>query len=149
MRADRLIVDAMEGSEALDLIQGINNGHKGALATFSAASPRDAVAKLEIMMMQGNPSLPLLGARESMAAAVDVIVCLDRLKDKKRRMVSVTEVTGITNGVPDMQDIFRFVPQDTSGEIVTGTFSGTGNLPRLLSRLKSGSLPLDMFAPRA
>lgn len=143
MRPDRILVNEVSGAEAFDLIQAMNTGYTGSILNMHAAGVRDALTRLEIGIIEGNPALPVLGVRESLATAIDVIIYIERMKDGVRRMTSISEITGVSSGVIDVQEIFTYVP-DSGG----GSFRTTGRIPRVASRVEAGKLPVDMFASR-
>ncbi len=150
MRPDRIIVGEVLGGEVAPLMVAMNGGFDGTLFNMHATSTRDALARLEIMMTEGNPSLPILGVREHIAAAIDVILCQQRLRDGNRRMLSITEVTGIEGGIIKMQDIFEFVQTGVEGGKITGHFDATGVVPRFNERLQNMGITLqdDFFTPK-
>jgi len=108
MRPDRIIVGEVRSKETLDMLQAMNTGHDGSLTTTHANSPRDAVSRLETMVMMGGVELPSKAIRDQIASAIDLIVQQSRLRDGTRKVVSVTEVTGMEGNVVQMQDIFTY-----------------------------------------
>lgn len=148
MRPDRIILGEIRGGEAIDMLQAMNTGHDGSLATVHANSTRDAVARLETMVGMGMPNLSDKNIREMIARAVDVIIQLDRLNDGSRRILAITEVIGMEGNVVTTQDIFVFEQRtiDEEGR-VRGAFKATGVRPRFASRLaKFGiDLPAELF----
>ena len=152
MRPDRIIVGECRGAEALDMLQAMNTGHDGSLTTCHANSPRDAVSRLENMVMMAGYELPSSAIRDQVASAVDLIVQQNRLVDGSRKIVAITEVTGREGDVITMQDIFVFKQEkiDGNGRVV-GQHTATGNIPYFVEKLReSGGLRLDMgvFVPR-
>jgi pilus assembly protein CpaF len=147
MRPERLLLNDMQGAEALDMIQAINTGHNGSIFNLTANSLRDALVRLEIMMSEGNPSMPILGLREHLASAIDLVITLERMRDGSRRITAITEVMGVSNGVIETQDLFIFEELGSRDGTVRGQFTATGRIPRFLSRLPEGRLPLSMFNP--
>ena len=143
MRPDRIILGEIRSSEAIDMLQAMNTGHDGSLATIHANSTRDAVARLETMVGMGMPNLSDKNIREMIARAVDVIIQLDRLNDGSRRVLAVTEVIGMEGNVVTTQDIFTFDQRtiDEEGR-VRGTFRATGVRPRFASRLQKFGIEL-------
>lgn len=119
MRPDRIIVGECRGGEALDMLQAMNTGHEGSLTTIHANSPRDALSRLEVMVMMAGFELPLGAIREQIASAVDILVQQQRCSDGRRRVVSISEVTGVESGVIQTQEIFCW-RQDRSEHIATG-----------------------------
>ncbi len=134
--------------EAIDMLQAMNTGHEGSISTIHSNSARDAVGRLESMVSMGMPNMTDKSIRLTIARALDVIVHLDRLIDGKRRLISLTEVTGMEGQVVSMQDIFRFEQKnvDMQGN-VHGTFFATGTRPRFSERIRSygQDLPSDLF----
>ncbi len=152
MRPDRIIVGECRGAEALDMLQAMNTGHDGSLTTCHANSPRDAVSRLENMVMMAGYELPSSAIRDQVASAVDLIVQQNRLVDGSRKIVAITEVTGREGDVITMQDIFVFRQEkiDENGHVV-GQHTATGNIPYFVEKLReAGGLRLDMgvFVPR-
>ena len=152
MRPDRIIVGECRGGEALDMLQAMNTGHDGSLTTVHANSPRDVISRLETMVLMSGMELPSRAIREQIASAVDVIIHESRLSDGSRKVVAISEVTGLEGQNVVMQDIFAFrqTGVDERG-IVTGAFRPTGAVPTFYEHLKSRGLRLDpaMFDPSA
>jgi pilus assembly protein CpaF len=149
MRPERILLNDMQGAEALDMIQAINAGHDGSIFNMTANGLQDSLVRLEIMMSEGNPSIPVLGLREHMASAIDLVVVLDRGRDGGRRIKAITEIVGLNNGLIETQDLFIFEEFGSRDGTVKGRFSATGRIPRFLNRLPEGRLPLSMFNPMA
>jgi len=141
MRPDRLVVGEVRGPEALDMLQAMNTGHDGSLTTLHANKPRDALARLETLVLMAGYDLPLRAIRAQVASAINVIVHLERLRDGTRKVVQISELTGMEEDVIQMQDIFRFVRSgvDAQGR-VGGRFAPSGIRPRLLDRLEEQGL---------
>src|SRR5213596_3141350 len=108
MRPDRIIVGEVRGAEALDMLQAMNTGHEGSMTTIHANSPRDALSRLETMVLMAGFELPVRAIREQVAAALDLIMHVDRLPDGRRVVTSVTEVQGLEGDTILLQEIFRF-----------------------------------------
>jgi pilus assembly protein CpaF len=148
MRPDRIVLGECRGEEAIDMLQAMNTGHEGSLATVHANSARDAIGRLETMVGMGMPNMNDKSVRLTISRAVDVIIQLDRLIDGTRRVLSVTEITGMEGEVVSSQDIFRFDQRgvDQNGK-VKGTFYATGTRPRFADRIQSYGveLPSDIF----
>jgi pilus assembly protein CpaF len=144
MRPDRIILGEVRGAEAIDMLQAMNTGHDGSLATVHANSARDALARFETMVGIGMPNMSDKSIRETIARALDVIVQVDRLSDGSRRVISVTEVTGMEGPVITTQDIFVFEQKtiDENGK-VRGVFRATGVRPRFAGRLASNGIRLS------
>ena len=148
MRPDRIIVGEVRGPEALDMLQAMNTGHEGSLTTVHANSARDALARLETMILMAGTNLPNRAMREQVSSALDLIIQASRLSDGTRRVVSVTEVTGMEGEVVTTQEIYRFRRRGVSpdGRIV-GQFEPTGVRPAFTERLRVAGveLPSRMF----
>ncbi|WP_026539832.1 CpaF family protein [Paenarthrobacter nicotinovorans] len=136
MRPDRIIVGEVRGGESLDMLQAMNTGHDGSLSTVHANSPRDAIARLETLVLMAGMDLPLRAVREQVSSAVDLIVQVTRLRDGSRRVTHVTEVQGMEGDVVTLQDAFLF--DYGAGLDAEGRFLGkalpTGIRPRFLDR---------------
>ena len=153
MRPDRIIVGECRGPEALDMLQAMNTGHDGSLTTAHANNPRDALSRLENMVMMAGFELPSSAIREQIASAIDLVVQQTRLPDGSRKVIQISEVTGRESNVILLQDIFTFEQTgfDSEGR-VTGKHTATGNIPYFIDSLrKSGNLNIDMsvFVPRS
>jgi pilus assembly protein CpaF len=150
MRPDRIIVGEVRGGEALDMLQAMNTGHEGSLSTVHANAPRDALARLETMVLMSGLDLPTRAVREQLASAVDVLVQLTRLRDGTRRVTAISEVTGMEGDVIALLDLFRF--DYGAGIGPDGRFLGrcvpTGLRPRFGERLADVgiTLPAGLFA---
>jgi pilus assembly protein CpaF len=143
MRPDRIVVGEVRGAEALDMLQAMNTGHEGSLSTLHANSPRDALNRLETMIMMAGMEIPIAAIRDYISSALDLVVHLSRLGDGTRRVTNVTEVVGMEGEVMTTQDIFAFTREgtDESGRIV-GSLDPTGIRPRFADRLAAAGLPL-------
>jgi pilus assembly protein CpaF len=151
MRPDRIIVGEVRGGEALDMLQAMNTGHDGSISTIHANSPRDALARLETMVLMAGFDIPAKAIREQMSSSLNVIIQVARLSDGTRRVVKVTEITGMEGDVIAMQDIFLFERQgvDQEGKVL-GTFRATGVRPKFADMMSAAGIYLatDMFANR-
>jgi pilus assembly protein CpaF len=151
MRPDRIVVGEVRGGETLDMLQAMNTGHDGSLSTVHSNSPRDAIARLETLVLMAGMDLPLRAVREQIASAVDVIVQLTRLRDGTRRVTHVTEVQGMEGEVVTLQDAFVF--DYSAGLDLNGRFLGkpmpTGVRPRFTDRFKELGIELspEVFNP--
>ncbi|MBM3320374.1 MAG: CpaF family protein [Candidatus Eisenbacteria bacterium] len=149
MRPDRIVVGEVRGDEVMDMFQAMNTGHEGSLTTIHANSPRDALARLETLMLLTGYSLPEKGMREMMSSALDLIVQVSRLSDGTRKIVSLSEVTGMEGEVVSTQEIFVFerTGVSESGEVL-GRFRPTGVSPSFLNRLVLAgvNLPQGIFS---
>jgi pilus assembly protein CpaF len=123
MRPDRIIVGEVRGAESLDMLQAMNTGHEGSMSTLHANTPRDAISRLETMVLMAGMDLPLRAIREQISSAVDIIVHLTRLRDGTRRVTHVTEVQGMEGDVITLQDAFLF--DYAAGVDHTGRYLGT------------------------
>jgi pilus assembly protein CpaF len=145
MRPDRLIVGEVRGPEALDMLQAMNTGHDGSMTTLHANKPRDALSRIETLVLMAGYDLPVRAIRAQVASAINVIVHLERLRDGSRKVVQISEVTGMEEDVITMHDVFRFVRNGVDGQgRVVGRFTASGIRPRLLERLDD--LGLEMPA---
>jgi pilus assembly protein CpaF len=137
MRPDRIVIGEVRGSEALDMLQAMNTGHEGSLSTVHANSPRDALARLETMVLMAGMELPVRAIREQVASAVDIILQVTRLRDGTRRITHLTEVVGMEGDIVTLQDIFLF--DYSAGVDAAGRFRGrsrpTGLRPKFTDRL--------------
>lgn len=150
MRPDRIILGEVRGEEAFDMLQAMNTGHEGSMATIHANNPRDALARLENMVGMAGFNMSEESVRSQMVAAITIIVQLSRLSDGTRRVTSVSEITGIEGAVIQMQEIFKFVRVDTDAEgKIVGEFRATGVRPKFLEELKAHGvqLPSEYFDP--
>ncbi len=144
MRPDRIIVGECRGGEALDMLQAMNTGHDGSLTTVHANSPRDVISRLETMVLMSGMELPSRAIREQISSAVDIIIHESRLSDGSRKVVAISEVTGMEGQQIVMQDIFQFRQTgiDEHGKVL-GQFRPTGAIPTFYEHLKSRGLHLD------
>ncbi|GAA4250008.1 ATP-binding cassette domain-containing protein [Azospirillum formosense] len=133
MRPDRIIIGEVRGGEAFDLLQAMNTGHDGSMSTIHANRPRDALSRLESMVMMANGNLPLQTIRAQIASAVNLIVQVERMRDGVRRIQQVVEVVGMEGDVITTQELFTFV-QGGGGEAVTGRFETSGVRPQFSAR---------------
>ncbi|MEX5717733.1 CpaF family protein [Geodermatophilus maliterrae] len=145
MRPDRIVVGECRGGESLDMLQAMNTGHDGSLSTVHANSPRDAVARLETLVLMAGMDLPLRAIREQIASAVDLVVQLTRLRDGTRRVTHVTEVQGMEGETVTLQDAFLF--DYSAGVDASGRFLGrpvsTGVRPRFSERFADLGIAVD------
>jgi len=152
MRPDRIVVGECRGGEALDMLQAMNTGHDGSLTTIHANSPRDALARLETLVLMAGFDLPLRAIREQIASAIHIIVQISRERDGSRKVMKVSEITKMEGDVITLQDIFEF-HQDgwDDNDRIVGHFRPTGGVPTFLEEIERAKLPLDiaMFDPKA
>jgi pilus assembly protein CpaF len=148
MRPDRIIIGEVRGPEAFDMLNAMNTGHEGSLSTIHANSPRDALARIENMVLMANLDLPDRAIREQMASALHLIVQLARFTDGVRRVTHVTEVTGMEGQIVTLQDLFRFRQTGvTSDGKIEGQIEPTGIRPVFAERFEAAgvSLPPSLF----
>ena len=151
MRPDRIVVGEVRGAEALDMLQAMNTGHDGSLTTVHSNGPRDTLSRIETMVLMAGFDLPVRAIREQIAAAVDLIIHVSRLKDGTRRVTHVTEVEGMEGEIITLQDIFLFdfgMGVDEEG-IFKGRLKATGIRPTFSQDLENQGirLPADLFDP--
>jgi len=148
MRPDRILVGEVRGPEAFDMMQAMNTGHEGSLTTIHSNSPRDALARIENMILMAGLDLPLRAIREQMVSALQVVVQIARMPDGSRKIITIAEITGMEGQVVTMQHIYRFEQRgiDTEGRIV-GDFRPTGIRPQFVERFAIAGieLPQDVF----
>jgi len=137
MRPDRIVVGEVRGAEALDMLQAMNTGHEGSLTTIHANSARDALSRLETMVLMAGYELPIRAIREQIASAINVIVQLERQTDGSRKVTSVQEIQGMEGDTILLQEVFRFRPQLTAEGRQVGQMEATGLRPKFLEKLKS------------
>lgn len=145
MRPDRIVVGEVRGGEALDMLQAMNTGHDGSISTVHANSPRDAIARLETLVLMAGLDLPLRAIREQVSSAVNLIVHISRLRDGSRRVTHVTEVQGMEGDIVTLQDAFVF--DYSAGIDASGRFLGrtipTGVRPRFTDRFAELGIPIS------
>ena len=150
MRPDRIVVGECRGGEALDMLQAMNTGHDGSLTTIHANSARDALARLETLVLMAGFDLPLRAIREQIASAIQIVVQISRERDGSRKLVNVSEITKMEGEIITMQDLFVFrqTGWDSQNRIV-GVHEPTGNLPTFMEEIERAKLDCDisMFNP--
>ncbi|MGC9520803.1 MAG: CpaF family protein [Anaerolineae bacterium] len=142
MRPDRIVVGECRGGEALDMMQAMNTGHEGSMTTLHANNTRDALSRLETMVLMAGMELPHRAIREQIAAAIDLIVQLERLRDGSRRVVSITEVQGMEGEVITTADIFKFEQSGYENGRVIGRLRPTGIRPKFMDRIEQAGIHL-------
>jgi len=150
MRPDRVILGECRGEEAFDMLQAMNTGHEGSMATIHANTPRDAISRLEQMIGMAGLPMTIASIRGQIGAAIRLIVQLQRLSDGKRKVTSVAEITGLEGDIIQMQEIYKFVRTGTGPDnAVEGHFQATGVRPRFLAELvaRGINLPGSYFDP--
>ncbi|MCU9613528.1 CpaF family protein [Caldibacillus lycopersici] len=148
MRPDRIIIGEVRGGEALDMLQAMNTGHDGSLATGHSNSPREMLSRLETMVLMAGMDLPIRAIREQIAGAVDIIIQQSRLKDGSRKIVNITEVIGMEGDTIVLQDLFTFNQTGTTSEgKVVGKHAATGIRPYCSEKLEQYGfeLPGSLF----
>ncbi len=152
MRPDRIVVGECRGGEALDMIQAMNTGHDGSLTTLHANTPRDALGRLEVLVLMAGIDLPVAAIRRQIASAIQLIVQQERMRDGSRRITYVTEVQGMEGDALVLQDIFKFEQEgiDEHGKII-GHLKPTGLRPKFMTRIAEAGiqLPPDTFGTQA
>jgi pilus assembly protein CpaF len=144
MRPDRVILGEVRGEEAFDMLQAMNTGHEGSMATIHANNPREAITRLEQMVAMGGMKISNEAVRGQIASAVGMVVQVMRLSDGKRKVMSVTEITGMEGAVVQMQEIFAFHRLRTEPDgTVVGEFRATGLRPRCLDEMVRKGIPYD------
>jgi pilus assembly protein CpaF len=152
MRPDRIVVGEVRGAEALDMLQAMNTGHDGSLSTIHANTPRDALARVETMVLMAGYDLPLRAIRQQTAAALDLIIQLERVHDGSRKVVAITEVQRMESDVITLQELYRFTIEGVSADrAVVGRLTGTGLRPAFLEKFEKRGvkLPSWLAAPMA
>jgi len=151
MRPDRIIVGEVRGGEALDMLQAMNTGHDGSLTTVHANSPRDALARLETMVLMAGLDLPSRAIREQVVSAIQLVVHIRRCEDGVRRVQSIAEITGMEGDTPQLQEVFVFHSRGRQGKRLAGEFVATGIVPRVVEQMRAENhdVPMSLFQPGA
>lgn len=146
MRPDRIVVGEVRGAEAFDLLQAMNTGHDGSLGTYHANSTRDAIFRLENMVAMANLSIPISAIREQIASALEVIIHTQRLRDGSRKVMNISEITGLQDDQVSMQDLvsYEMTGEDASGRI-TGAFRFTHLHPHFIEKINHYGLESDLL----
>ena len=150
MRPDRIILGEVRGAEAVDMLQAMNTGHEGSLATIHANTARDALSRLENMIGMAGLNLPPKAARQQISSAITAIIQIGRLADGKRKIMSIQEITGMEGEIITMQEIFAFRQTGVAPDgTVQGHFSATGVRPKFIDRLRAHGVivPDNLFDP--
>ncbi|MBR7042008.1 MAG: CpaF family protein, partial [Bacilli bacterium] len=144
MRPDRIIVGEVRGKEAFDMLQAMNTGHEGSITTLHSNSPEDAINRLETMMLMNDMELPVSAIRNYIEKAINIVIQIDRLSDGKRKVTSISEVTGIKDDKVSMKEIFAFKENGLSeqGE-VRGEFIRYKHTPKVYDRMKRKGIVLE------
>lgn len=151
MRPDRIIVGEVRGGEALDMLQAMNTGHDGSITTIHANSPRDALARLETMVLMAGLDLPSRAIREQIVSAIQLVVHIRRCEDGVRRVQSIAEITGMEGNTPQIQEVFVFRSRGRQGKRLAGEFVATGIVPRVVEQMRAENhdVPMSLFQPGA
>ncbi|NLF80166.1 MAG: CpaF family protein, partial [Clostridia bacterium] len=136
MRPDRIVVGEVRGGEALDMLQAMNTGHDGSLTTAHANSPRDVLSRLETMVLMAGMQLPVNAIRQQIVGAMDIIVHQSRMRDGSRKIVSISEITGMEGDIITMQEIYRY-------DKIAGHFSASGIRPQCCNQLAGNAVPVN------
>ena len=142
MRPDRIIVGECRGGEAFDMLQAMNTGHEGSMTTIHANSPRDALARLENMVLMAGTDLPHRAIREQIAMAIDLIVQTARMRDGSRKIISLTEIQGLEGEIITTTELFKFEQYGMEGGKVVGRLVPTGIRPKFMDRLEAAGIRL-------
>jgi pilus assembly protein CpaF len=136
MRPDRIVVGEVRGGEALDMLQAMNTGHEGSLTTVHANSPREALQRLETLVLFAGTELPQRAVREQIVGAIPLIVQVSRGRDGRRRVTSIEELTGLESGQFTTGELFQFDEKE-------GSFQPTGYIPKFREQLIQAGMPFD------
>ncbi|TME45190.1 MAG: CpaF family protein [Chloroflexi bacterium] len=143
MRPDRIVVGECRAGEALDMLQAMNTGHDGSLTTLHANTTRDALSRLETMVLMAGIDLPTKAIRQQVASAIDLIVQLSRTRDGQRKVTSITEITGMEGDTITMQEIFLYESHGVGKDgVMTGVFRPTGIRPHIMDKLFGAGVPI-------
>jgi pilus assembly protein CpaF len=146
MRPDRIVVGEVRGAEALDMLQAMNTGHDGSLSTIHANSPRDALARVETMVLMAGYDLPLRAIRQQVASALDLVIHLERAHDGSRKVMAITEVQRMESDVITLQELFCFhMDAAASGRVVVGELASTGLRPGFLDKFEKRGVKLPSW----
>jgi pilus assembly protein CpaF len=151
MRPDRIIVGEVRGAETLDMLQAMNTGHDGSMSTIHANSPRDALARIETMVLMAGYDLPVKAIRQQVASALDLIIHLERLQDGSRRVTAITEVGRMESDVITLSELFRFtIDHFEADRTVVGSLTATGLRPAFVDKFERHgiTLPMQLFVAR-
>jgi pilus assembly protein CpaF len=148
MRPDRIIIGEVRGDEAFDMLQAMNTGHEGSMTTIHANTSRDALSRLESMVAMANVNMPERSVRQQIGSAISVVVQVSRMSDGSRKVINISEITGLEENIISMQDIFNFVRKGIGPDgRVVGSFQPSGIRPKFLDRLLVAGimLPAELF----
>lgn len=142
MRPDRIVVGECRAGEALDMLQAMNTGHEGSMTTLHSNSPRDTLARLEVMCLMAGMDLPVRAIREQVASAIDLIIHQDRMRDGSRKIVKITEIQGMEGDVITMSDLFEFEQTGLEAGKVIGRIRPTGLRPKFIDKIEAAGIHL-------
>jgi pilus assembly protein CpaF len=151
MRPDRIVIGEVRGAEALDMMQAMNTGHEGSMTTVHANTARDALRRIENMVSMAGLNFPVVAIRQQMASALNLVVHLSRITGGRRKVVSVSEITGMEGDILCLQDLFRWRQTNVGNDgHAVGQFEGCGVRARILDRIESEgiALPPNLFERR-
>jgi pilus assembly protein CpaF len=143
MRPDRIIVGEVRGGEAFDMLQAMNTGHDGSMTTVHANTPRDALSRVEQMIGMAGFDISPRSIRQQIASAIHVVVQAERMEDGRRRVVSISEITGMEQDVIAMQEIYRFRRRGSNKDGVQGEFEVTGVRPQLMELVTARGIDIS------
>jgi len=148
MRPDRIIIGEVRGEEAFDMLQAMNTGHEGSMTTIHANTPRDALSRMESMVAMANFNIQEKAVRQQIASAISIIVQISRMSDGTRRVINISEITGMEAETISMQEIFAFTRRGVApnGRVV-GSFKPSGIRPKFMEKLRVAGimLPQEIF----
>ena len=147
MRPDRIIVGEIRDEAALDMLQAMNTGHDGSMTTAHSNSPRDSLTRIETMVMMAGMEMPVRAIREQISSAIDLVIHQERLRDGTRKVIQVTEVSGMEGEVITMTDLFIFEQSGFENGKVIGRFRPTGLRPKFMEKIEAAGihLPASVF----
>lgn len=143
MRPDRIIIGECRGAETLDMLQAMNTGHDGSLTTLHANSPRDALSRLETMVMYSGIDLPERNIKNQIASAINIIIQVSRLQDGSRKVTKVSEIVGMEGNTITMQDIFSWEQTGMGNKVVMGMHVSTGVRPKFIEKIKTRGIEVN------
>jgi pilus assembly protein CpaF len=143
MRPDRIVVGEVRGDEVLDMLQAMNTGHDGSLTTLHSNGPRDALHRLENLVLMAGHSLPDKAIREQIASAIECVIHVSRMPDGTRKILSIQEIVGMEGPVVTMQEIFRYVRTGVQGDRIQGRFEATGVVPHFAEKVELAGTDLE------
>ena len=142
MRPDRIIVGECRGDEALDMLQAMNTGHDGSMTTAHSNSPRDTLSRLETMTLMAGMELPVRAIREQVSAAIDMVIHQERMRDGSRKVVNITEVSGMEGDVITTTDLFVFEQVGFENNKIIGRLRPTGLRPKFMEKIEGSGIHL-------